>query len=135
ADLPADVLTEVLDAFDPGALTVEATHHPDGTVWFDCPERTVGQARQAAEAVLAVLRAHDLDVPFSVAEDPKFEWLGTLCRYHPDLGMHEADCDANGQAVLTDATYSALAATARTPDALLGGIREDLGLDWASVPI
>lgn len=32
--------------------------------------------------------------------DPAYEWLGTLVRYTPELGRHEAECTAEGAAVL-----------------------------------
>lgn len=36
---------------------------------------------------------------FTTWTDPKYEWLGVVVRYTPDLGRHQADCDQQGQAV------------------------------------
>lgn len=33
---------------------------------------------------------------FELWEDPKYEWLGSLWRYTPDLGAFSAECDADG---------------------------------------
>lgn len=33
-------------------------------------------------------------------EEPKYEWMGTCAWYHPEPGLYEADCDANGNPVL-----------------------------------
>lgn len=62
---------------------------PDQTLWVDIEERSVGECRDAAEAVLTALTDEGQDVAFTVTEDPKYEWLGTLCRYQPGKGMHE----------------------------------------------
>ena len=59
----------------------------DQTLWIDIEERYVGECREAAEAVLAALAEEDQDVAFTVTEDPKYEWLGTMCRYQPDKGI------------------------------------------------
>ena len=70
------------------------------------------------------------DVAFTATEDPKYEWLGTLCRYQPGKGIHEVDCDANAQAVLTDGELAALIRTLADPTAILDRITATLGLDW-----
>ena len=103
---------------------------PDQTLWVDIEERSVGECREAAEAVLTALLAESQDIAFTVSEDPKYEWLGTLCRYQPGKGMHEVDCDANAQAVLTDGELAALIRTLADPAAILDRITATLGLDW-----
>ena len=44
--------------------------------------------------------------------------------------MHEVDCDANAQAVLTDGELAALIRTLADPAAILDRITATLGLDW-----
>lgn len=61
---------------------------PARPIWVDIQERSVGECRAAAEAVLTALHEEGQDTAFTVTEDPKYEWLGTLCRYQPGKGMH-----------------------------------------------
>ncbi len=102
----------------------------DQTLWIDIEERYVGECREAAEAVLAALAEEGQDVAFTVTEDPKYEWLGTMCRYQPGRGMHEVDCDANAQAVLSDSALAALTREGSDPATILARITATLGLDW-----
>lgn len=39
---------------------------------------------------------------FTVWTDPAYDWLGSLVRYTPKLGRHNADCNAYGQAMFTE---------------------------------
>lgn len=103
---------------------------PDQPVWIDIEERYVGECREAAEAVLTALTEEGQDVAFTVTEDPRYEWLGTLCRYQPGKGMHEVDCDANAQAVLTDSELAVLTRESTDPATILDRITATLGLDW-----
>lgn len=48
---------------------------------------------------------------WEVWEDPKYEWLGSLNRYTPALGLWGAECDAEGQPQFT-------------PDVILAKIKE-----------
>ena len=68
-----------------------AASRPDRRLCIDILERSVGECRQAADAVLGALHRQGADVAFAVTEDPKYEWLGTMCRYQPSKGMHEVD--------------------------------------------
>jgi len=61
----------------------EHLHLNFAAVCITIEERSVGECRDAADAVLHPLHDLDVDVPFAVIEDPRYEWLGTLCRYHP----------------------------------------------------
>lgn len=45
---------------------------------------------------------------FTVWEDPKYEWLGELWEYAPGAGAYSAECDADGQAVLSTSTVLGL---------------------------
>lgn len=44
--------------------------------------------------------------------------------------MHEVDCDANAQAVLTDSELAALTRESTDPATILDTITSTLGLDW-----
>ncbi|MCW2901571.1 MAG: hypothetical protein JWO67_3836 [Streptosporangiaceae bacterium] len=39
---------------------------------------------------------------FTAWTDPNEDYLGLLVRYTPELGRHDAECDANGAAVFTE---------------------------------
>lgn len=41
------------------------------------------------------------DAAFETWSDPKYDFLGSLIRYTPDLGTFTADCDESGQATYT----------------------------------
>lgn len=117
--------TDVARLLDPPDL--------DRTVRIDIQERYVGECREAAEAVLTALREHGADVAFTVSEDPKYEWLGTLCRYQPGKGVHEVDCDASENALLTDQAFRRLCNDTE-PATALARIRDHLGVAWQSAP-
>lgn len=90
AGLPLDVLADLASTFTGEPCTVqEAADHarPDGIVWVNIEQHPVGACREAAESVLEQLREHGQDVAFTVTEDPAYEWLGTICRYQPGLGI------------------------------------------------
>jgi hypothetical protein len=136
ADLDREAVRMAAIAFTDGPWTDDDVtrlldnSRPDQPLWVDIEERSVGACRDAAEAVLTALREEGQDVAFTVTEDPKYEWLGTLCRYQPGKGMHEVDCDANAQAVLTDGELTVLIRTLTDPAAILDRITARLGLDW-----
>jgi hypothetical protein len=72
---------------------------------------------------------HDLrdvapDIAFTVTDDPDDEWLGSLRRYVPALGLFEASCDHDGNVVFTVADIVKL-------DTLRPARRQaKLGLPW-----
>lgn len=98
---------------------------------FEIEERSVGECSDAAEAVLEALRSEDVDVAFSIFEAPKYEWMGTLCRYHPDYGMHEMDCDGEGRPVLAASTVRSDLQTLN-PDDLVTRLHARIGTDWTT---
>ena len=136
ADLDPEAIRMAATAFTDDPWTDEDVTRlldhtrPDQTLWVDIEERSVGECRDAAEAVLTALTDEGQDVAFTVTEDPKYEWLGTLCRYQPGKGMHEVDCDANAKAVLTHGELATLISTLPDPAAILDQITATLGLDW-----
>lgn len=105
-----------------------------GVAWIDVPERYCGQSREAADAVLEALVAYGQDIPFTVTEDPKYEWLGTMCRYDPTRGMHEVDCDSSSRALLLDSTFTRLCSTYDDPADVVDQIKALLGVDWDTPP-
>lgn len=65
-------------------------------------------------------------VSFTVWTDPAYDFQGLLMRYTPELGLHQADCDINGQAIFTgDEVMRALRAD---HDDI--GIRRLVGTAW-----
>lgn len=70
---------------------------------------------------------------FVLWEDPKYEWLGSLYAYTPELGLFSAACDAGGQPVLTRSEIAQLIAdaseglSARQGGTMLRQITEALG--------
>lgn len=110
------------------AAGLRESAQPDGTVWVDIEERLCGECREAAEAVLEALDG--AEVAFTVTEDPKYDVPGTVCRYQPGRGMHEADCDATGTAVVTAGWVRGISETTEDPGIILSALRAELGLDW-----
>ena len=101
----------------------------DRCMVFDIEERPVGQCRAAADAVREVLADSGVEVAFAVCEEPKYEWLGVLCRYVPGVGMHEVDCGPGGDPVIELPTVQALAARHHNPEELVAAINAHLGAD------
>jgi len=60
-------------------------------------------ALDAADELAAELIDAAPGVKFTLWTDPAYEWLGTLVRYTPELGRHDAECDAEGQGVYFEA--------------------------------
>lgn len=47
---------------------------------------------------------------FTIWEDPKYDWLGSLNMIHRDLGTFTAECDSNGFAQFTEETVHKIVA-------------------------
>lgn len=72
------------------------------------PGLRLGEAYEYEELYCGTsdLIAHDLiakapGASFRASEDPKYEWLGSVSWYTPDLGLFSHLSDANGQPVWT----------------------------------
>lgn len=108
ASTPRKALRAAAEAFTGGYWTLDdvdelTAGEANGVAWIDIQERSCGGSREAADAVLQALTDHgQTDVAFTVTEDPKYEWLGTMCRFHPARGMHEVECDSNARALLVN---------------------------------
>lgn len=137
AGLPLDVLADLASTFTGEPCTVqEAADHarPDGIVWVNIEQHPVGACREAAESVLEQLREHGQDVAFTVTEDPAYEWLGTICRYQPGLGMHESDCDAEARPLLAAPLLTQLCTQHDNPADVLSALHQVLGTAWCTPP-
>lgn len=133
--LSNDQLHRAASAFTQDEWTVEEVEQltrqaRQDAVWVDIEERLVGECREAAEAVLAALAGQ---VAFAVTEDPKYEWLGTVCRYDPARGMHETECDAEGEALLSAGVFKAISRAADgDPVAVVEQLHQVLGIEWST---
>ena len=69
---------------------------------------------------------------FVLWEDPKYEWLGSLNAYTPELGHFTAECDANGRPVYTAAEITSMIAAAGDVDraGLIAHIERATGGAW-----
>jgi hypothetical protein len=61
-------------------------------VQYTDSQGVVGHADQIAAELIAAAPG----ASFIVWEDPAYEWLGVVSVYTPELGLFEADCDADG---------------------------------------
>lgn len=136
---PPEALRAAVSAFTEEHWTLEEAtatlrdHASCVTVCVPIEERRMGECRVAADAVLAALADLDVAVPFAVVECPKYEFLGTVCRYLPELGMHEVQCDADGTALLPAHVLRTLTTRRTDPVAVLAEVRAHLGTAWDSV--
>lgn len=136
---PREALLAAAEAFTGDSWTLDdvdqlTAGEVDGVAWIDIQERCCGESREAADAVLEALTDHGQSIAFTVTEDPKYEWLGTMCRYDPARGMHEVECDSNARALLVDSTLTRLCGQSEDPAQILDQIRAILGLDWDIPP-
>lgn len=53
----------------------------------------------SADEIASTLQSTAGDAAWTVWEDPKYEWLGTVTRHHPRLGSWSAECTSEGQGV------------------------------------
>lgn len=134
--LPLAVVREVIEVFTEGSCSSREADAvvEEGRLFLTIPERLVGEARECAEAVREVLVAAGFDVPFAVTEDPKYEWLGTLCRYHPVLGFHVVDCDGEGRVVVDEGALQS-AMRARGAEDFVRWLAGRLGIAWVGLGV
>lgn len=84
------------------------------------------EARLDAYAEVAgVLMTEAPGASFRIWNDPKYEWLGGLMLYTPDLGAWGHNCDADGQPVFS--VDEVLKIAEMQPDER----RRALGLEWS----
>lgn len=104
-DCPLSQVQAVIDLVDQMGLHLE--HVSDGQAADDHlglgltymnDQTRCGSAQEIAQHLQQVAP----DASWQVWEDPKYEWLGTLFRFTPALGLFAANCDAAGTPVFTD---------------------------------
>lgn len=69
---------------------------------------------------------------FTIWEDPKYEWLGSLNLLTPELGRFTAECDANGRAVFTETEVQNMVANHTGTD-LADNLMRASGAAWRRV--
>lgn len=96
----------------------------DNEVSFTDDQFRCGGTEELAEIL------KDLGCVFDIHEDPKYEWLGTLCMYHPDLGMLTSQCDADGSPLVSVDQVLKLLKDGYSPAERAEAIERMLGLDY-----
>ena len=71
-----------------------------------------------------------LGVAFEFHEDPKYEWMGDLHMYHPELGQFYSTCDADGEVQISATEVSDLEKKYPKAGSRWVKLRERLGLDY-----
>ena len=69
------------------------------------------------------------NLPLTTFQDRR-ALLSPVPEWVPADSMHEVDCDANAQAVLSDSALAALTREGSDPATILARITATLGLDW-----
>lgn len=72
-----------------------------GELHIGTPYTSRGAAGDDSSDVADALSEAAPGAKFTVWTDPAYEWLGALVRYTPELGLHHAECDAEGNAVFS----------------------------------
>ena len=93
-------------------------------IQFTDDEFNCGSSGDVAKQLMA------LDVVFECHEDPKYEWLGEMHVFHPEVGHFSAECTGDGQAVITDGEVDNICALFEHPESIVVEIRNRLGLDF-----
>lgn len=73
------------------------------------PEMSCGSAQEYGNRIMEAAPG----ASFVLWEDPKYEWLGDLVAYAPDLGVYSSECDANGTPVKFPSELREIVAGAR----------------------
>lgn len=99
AHCPAGEVSEILDiidAYDLGCEDAADGVLVIGTTYLG-PEVRCG----SAEDIATSLQERAPGASRECWEDPKYEWMGRLFRFTPELGLFDKDCDADGVARFT----------------------------------
>ena len=102
---------------DTDAKTIVEITQP-GATWLSADDMRLGTAEDIATDLMALMSGDadedraPLQFGFTVWQDPKYEYPGTLHRYFPGGSLFTADCDADGNvAVTADQVRKAIATT------------------------
>lgn len=115
ADCPRHQAQTVLDIIDEFDLGLDSCG--------DITELALGEAYTAneircgsTEEIAEQLAETAPNASWECWEDPKYEWLGALVRFTPNLGLFTHDCDADGLARFTPKEVASLAVLPDTVD-------------------
>ncbi|WP_137811168.1 hypothetical protein [Gordonia sp. GAMMA] len=99
ANCPAGEVSEILDIIDEYDLGGEDA--ADGVLVIGTTY--LGQEIRcgSAEDIATSLQERSPGASWECWEDPKYEWMGRLFRFTPELGLFGTDCDADGVARFT----------------------------------
>ncbi|WP_026820054.1 DUF3145 family protein [Arthrobacter castelli] len=103
-DCPPTQAAAVLDLIDQRDLDPEygTGHQRHDQLSLHLAYRDTEGPCGSADEIATQLQLTAPDASWQVWEDPKYEWLGSLCRFTPGLGLWTAPCDADGCPVFTD---------------------------------
>lgn len=123
-DCPDDQAPALMDAIvtaDP-ALHVgwEGPYAERGALNIGVPYTARGTYLDAASDVAEHLIAHAPGAWFTAWTDPDEDGLGEMVRYVPSLGRHDAECDAEGQAVFREQEITQWVISGKSIDDLTG---------------
>lgn len=104
-------------AYDVDAKTITEITQP-GATWLSADDMSLGTAEDIAADLMRLMEGDadegraPLQFGFTVWQDPKYEYPGTLHRFFPGGSLFTADCDADGNVTVTaDKVREAIAAT------------------------
>lgn len=125
-DCPAEQAGAVLDALDNHNIGVDWGSPLNTQVLFlgesyNEHEASCGTSDEMARELMAEAPG----ASWELWEDPKYEWLGAVWRYTPELGSFTADCDANGTPYFSSTAVWEMLGN-EGPDR----VRRLLGLPW-----
>lgn len=102
------------DAISDGVLVVRAS-------------RYVGEAQEIADSIVEVMKTHDALLPFTVSEDPSYEFMGEQVSFDPEHGFHTMPCDGNGITYVTSGDIEKAIAETADRDELVAKLNALLG--------
>lgn len=106
-DCPPDRVRAVLAVIDAYDLAASGSPTPD-QIELGEPFQAQDAPRGQAAAIALELSATAPELTFTLWQHPSEEWLGSVYRFTPDLGLFTAACDAHGTAVFTAAAVREL---------------------------
>lgn len=102
-DCPADQAAALVDVIVDHELHVdwEGPYAEPGELHIGTPYTSRWAAGSESQDLADALIEAAPGAKFTTWTDPAYEWLGTVVRYTPELGRHQAECDAEGNAVFS----------------------------------
>lgn len=96
----AQAILDIIETFDLSIGYDDETSDDEGLALgalYSVGSVPCGSASEIAHHLMQVAP----DTSWEVREDPAYEWLGSIHRFTPTLGMFAAQCDAEGEPVFT----------------------------------